>query len=209
MKRIIRESVRDPNLFLRPLNINILYKTAEIIESDNPDKMLDIGSGICLLLSIVDLPAGALSVGVDVRMDNLLEGKTVLHHHNREEVKLVRSWGQVLPFKNESFNVVSIITTILNIDNMEVILNILKEMRRVLQLGGLGVFEFRNKLNFVLGFKHSINRLKEKNLPLKRFTRREFRKLLLQTGWIPERYVPIWPGTMMFTPCYIYTARRS
>jgi len=208
MNTIRSEIIKNPTAFLRPLNLDIHHKASEIIEAENPGSLLDIGTGICLLLSILELPPSSIRVGYDVRMDNLLEGKNVLRGHGIEGAILVQGWGQLLPFKDNSFSAAAILTTFINIGDLNVVRNILQEIYRILKPGGLGVFEFRNKYNLPLRLKHRLNRLVEKNLPVTMFSAGRFRKFLFETGWTPEEYIPVWPKFRLLSPSIIYTARK-
>ena len=209
MKPIIKEAVKNPAAFLRPLNIDIHRKAAEILERQKPDSLLDIGTGVCLLLSILELPQNTLKVGCDIRMDNLREGRNVLKKHDVNNAALVQGWGQKLPFKTNYFSAVTVLTTFINIDDLEMVHHILLEIYRVMKPGGLGIFEFRNKYNFPLWIKHRLNKLVEKTLPVTMFTAKQFKGFLLQTGWAPEECIPIWQKSWVFSPSIIYTARKQ
>jgi|GEM_PF-1861662 len=207
MIEINRQAVKNPVAFLRPLNLQIFKIAAEYIEQRRPQSFLDVGAGICLFSSILQLPGNSRKFACDIRLDNLLEGQFVLSQH-RQTSRLVRSWAQILPFKDNSFQSAAILTVFINISDLNVVEKILREMRRVIVPGGFAVFEFRNTRNFPLRLKHLLNRLVEKDLPVTAFSRRQFRKMLQKTGWREEKVIPIWPWAACFTPSYIVIARK-
>jgi len=207
MLTINPQAVKNPAAFLRPLNLQIFKTAAEYIESLAPNSFLDVGAGICLFGSILKLPENAVKTACDIRLDNLLEGRNVLSQHN-QSARLIRCWAQILPFKDNAFQSAAILTVFINIADSEVVYNILQEMRRVIMPGGFAVFEFRNAWNFPLRFKHWLNKFVEKRLPVMAFSRRQFAKMLHNTGWREEKILPVWPLAGAFTPSYIVVARK-
>ncbi len=208
MRQIIRGAVKNPTAFLRPINLDIFRIVAGYIEAERPNSILDIGAGICLLHSILELPDRTVRVACDIRMDNLLEGGVVLKKHS-VSAHLVNSWAQQLPFKDDAFSAAAILTVFINIDDREVVLEIMREMKRVIKPGGFAVFEYRNRNNIPLRLKHRLNRLVESGLPVTAFTCRQFHEYMKQTGWILEKTIPVWRRAGFLNPSYISIGRKA
>lgn len=205
MRTIKETAIKDKNAFLRPLNLQIFKICTDYIERQKPASILDVGTGIGLLNSILELPGTSRRFGCDVRMDNLSEARNVVRAHG-QEAYLTRCWGQELPFKDDSFEAAAILTVFINIDDRDVVMNILREMRRVVKPGGFAVFEYRNKLSFFLRVKHKLNRIKE-DLAVTAFSRGEFAEMMAETGWKAELTIPLWKWAGVFTPSFIVIAR--
>ena len=106
----------------------------------NPDlgaKVLDVGCGTGLLLEKL-AQIDHLAVGVDISR-NMLE---VAKHRVDKGVMLVVADAEALPFKNESFEAVFLITVLQNLSNP---VKGLKEAFRVLNRGGKAFITFLKK----------------------------------------------------------------
>lgn len=207
MRPIDRTAIKNPAAFLRPINLEIFKAATEYIEKAQVKSALDVGAGICLLNSILELDDDALRFASDIRTDNLLEGREVLRKHG-QSASLVNNWAQNLPFKDNSFDCAAILTVFINIDDINTVREIISEMKRVVKPGGFAVFEYRNKYNIPLRIKHFLNRVVEKSLPITAFSTKQFSRMLNEAGWNEESIIPVWSKIGILTPSYVVIARK-
>ena len=207
MRPIDRIAIKNPAAFLRPINLEIFKVVTEYIEKSQVKSSLDVGAGICLLNSILELEDDALRFASDIRTDNLLEGREVLRKHG-QTAHLVNNWAQCLPYKDNSFDCAAILTVFINIDDLNTVREVILEMKRVVKPGGFAVFEYRNKYNIPLRIKHFLNRVIEKSLPITAFSPKQFSRMLKEAGWDQELIIPVWSRIGILTPSYVVIARK-
>ncbi|MBC8276965.1 MAG: methyltransferase domain-containing protein [FCB group bacterium] len=208
MRPIDKTAIKNPAAFLRPINLEIFKIVTDYIEQARVKSVLDVGAGICLLNSILELEDDAARFASDIRTDNLLEGREVLQKHG-QSAHLVNNWAQRLPFKDDSFDCAAILTVFINIDDLNTVREVVSEMKRVVKPGGFAVFEYRNKYNVPLRIKHLLNRVVEKSLPITAFSPKQFSKILDEAGWKEELIIPVWSRIGILTPSYVVIARKQ
>lgn len=106
-------------------------------------RILDVGCGTGR--GVVDFVATAkLTVGVDASQDMLLTAARKVE--GRSGVGLVRSYAQALPFPTNSFDVVTSLN-FLHLFSLQTQKDMIAEMKRVVQPGGVVVLEFDNAIH--------------------------------------------------------------
>lgn len=102
--------------------------------------ILDVGSGPVVPSYLKDNDKAVLSIGIDP----LIKTKSI-----EKNVSLMRSVGEYLPFKDDSFDVVSFMTSFDHVIDPVTTLN---ETKRILRSGGYAIFCVENNITK----KHSV-----------------------------------------------------
>jgi SAM-dependent methyltransferase len=121
---------------------------SQIVQEREGKIALDIGCGAGLeLKSLSDL--GFMAIGIELYEDFLKMAKDVLPRHRKY---FLRCYGELLPFKSKSFDLITLFDVLEHVDHPDIVLT---EIKRTIKAGGHVVFTILNKWSF----REFINRI--------------------------------------------------
>jgi ubiquinone/menaquinone biosynthesis C-methylase UbiE len=123
--------------------------------------LLDVGCGNGLFLLEYYTSAGrkALAYGLDYDRRAIYEAQTLFKDNRAPADRLMVGDGFNLPFRDEQFDAVFCLNTLINIHPFDRIEALLSELHRVCRKGGRIMFDYRNRRNPYLQFKYRLNAL--------------------------------------------------
>lgn len=171
------------NFRQRPFK-DVSLEIEKIIQKIKPGKILDLGCGNCRNL-LFFAKEGFDCYGVDFSQNMLNYGKEFAKKNNFN-VKLKKAQLEKIPFKNNNFDYLLSIATLhhLNKENQE---DAVKEMYRILRVGGIAIVSVWNKWPFSIIIKQKYEKWHKQGKIYHRyyyfFTPSEIKKLFLGNGF--------------------------
>ena len=167
-------------------------------------KFLEVGCGEGLfLVKLAALKTDCEVVGVDNDRKQLSILENERMNRGLHNLRALYADGRRLPFKDAYFNVVLCINVFVNLESIEVIKEMLTEIKRVCQKKGIIIFDFRNSLNPFLRLKYKLApyydlTIKEKKLPLNTYHPKQIKEILRELDFkvIHQKYIGF-PGNAL------------
>jgi demethylmenaquinone methyltransferase/2-methoxy-6-polyprenyl-1,4-benzoquinol methylase len=121
-------------------------KTIEALRPIHPKKILDVASGTAdLAIEALKLNPDSI-IGIDISEGMLAKGREKLKRKGIEKITLVKGDSENLQYADHEFDAVTVAFGVRNFENLE---KGLKEMNRVLRVGGMiGILEFSKPTAF-------------------------------------------------------------
>jgi ubiquinone/menaquinone biosynthesis C-methylase UbiE len=171
-------------------------------------RILDLGCGEGLLLKglLASHPTAEV-YGLDPWGEILLRAKRRIGHR----VVLLKGDSFHLPFKDGTLNMVFCLNLFNNLAEKKEVIRTMREVYRVLGLGGYLIFDFRNTLNPFLyfGYKLAFIHDPEIKVPLKTRTLWWMKRSLKATGFKKDAMiVPLAFGLKLFAPALLIAAEK-
>ena len=133
-------------------------------------KALEIGTGAALFLTKLASQNPRLEIwSVDTKQEFLDEAAKKIEHKGLGNIHLLRQNAQNLSLDADTFDAVICINFFLDVD-MDFIIGILKEMKRVLKSSGRIIFEFRNSRNLFFRLKYKFAKYYDASAPCPLYT---------------------------------------
>jgi len=121
-------------------------KTIEALRPIHPKKILDVASGTAdLAIEALKLNPDSI-IGIDISEGMLAKGREKLKRKGIEKITLVKGDSENLQYVDNEFDAVTVAFGVRNFENLK---KGLKEMNRVLRVGGMiGILEFSKPTAF-------------------------------------------------------------
>ncbi len=151
-------------------------------------RLLEFGCGEGLFLMGLKKSNPSVELwGADKWGEILIKAKDAFDKAGIKDIRLIHSQGERLPFEDDFFDHAVCINVFLNMDSLADVEAAAREMVRVLKKDGSLIIEFRNRMNPFVFLKYKLARyydrtIKEQNLSLKAFRRREIERLFQRLG---------------------------
>jgi len=146
-------SVQRPGAFLGKITSAVRELAARQVDLSAPGLILDVGCGNGLLFAETKLVSG-WSVGMDLDLELLQEGRRVLSDNRIENACLVQGNAGDLPFRSGVFDSVFLLNTLINIPDDHVVRRFLDELIRVCRPEGRIFVDIRSRSNSYLRLKY-------------------------------------------------------
>jgi ubiquinone/menaquinone biosynthesis C-methylase UbiE len=193
LRKIIekKEEREDPSGGFLPYRVRL--KTASLI--DESGSLLDIGCGEGLFLVKVQNLRHKHLYGIDPWEEVLKKAK------ERVTASFFRGDGYRLPFKDESFDEITILNLFYNLPDLSKMLSLMSEALRVCRKGGKIIFDYRNRRNPLIWLGYRTVKVHDPDIkiPVNAYTRSEIRSFLRSSGIERATYYPI-PGWWKVNP---------
>lgn len=171
-------------------------------------RLLEVGCGEGLFLERIKDVSNLKVFGID-------HWDEILKRANRRlerigNVKLLQAKGDILPFKDSSFDTVVCVNVILNLPSENYCLKLLKEISRVCKWGGKIIFEIRNSLNPIIYFAYKLAKFYDStNPPLTSYRIVEMLEILKQARLEVIEKVPIGFPLNSLAPIIIFKVAKE
>lgn len=146
-------SIQRPGAFLGKITSAVRELAARQVDLSAPGLLLDVGCGNGLLFAEIGSVSGR-SVGMDLDLDLLREGRRVLSDNRIENACLIQGNAGALPFRDGVFDAVLLLNTLINISDDVVVRRFLDELMRVCRPEGRIFVDIRNRSNPYLRLKY-------------------------------------------------------
>lgn len=202
LRRLIenKEEREYPSSGFLPFRIRL--KAVSLIEKDG--SLLDIGCGEGLFLKRIPEYYNKKLFGLDSWELIIRKAK------ERVSASFFIGEGDKLPFKDETFNEITILNLFYNLPHIDNIVSILKEASRVCKKGGKIIFDYRNKKNPLIWLGYRTIKIHDPDIkiPVKAYTRREVRMLLktIEAERVNYYQIPSW--WKVNSPVYLVEAYK-
>ncbi len=163
---------------------NMVRQKVVSLTSKYDGRILEVGCGEGLfLLKIALLNRQAAIFGFDRDLDKLFCARSKFEEKKLHNIRLCYSDATCIPFKDGYFDTVVCINTFLNMDSIDSVEQVLREMARVCKRDGKVIFDFRNSRNPFLNLKYALApyydaTIKSNKLPLKTYSPARIRGIL-------------------------------
>lgn len=190
-----KEEMEDPSGGFLPFRIRL--KAVSLINKNG--SLLDIGCGEGLFLKRIPEHYNKKLFGLDPWELVIRRAK------ERVLASLFIGNGESLPFKNDTFNEITILNLFTNLPKMNDMVSILKEATRVCKRGGKITFDYRNKKNPLIWLGYRTVKMHDPDIkiPVNAYTRQEVRVLLQMVGVDRINYHPIPSWWRSDSPAYL------
>lgn len=180
---------------------------------DVKGRFLEIGCGEGLFLVQMARDNPGLEIwGVDNDSQRIEWAGRRIKDGNFKNINLSLQDATNLSFENEYFDAVVCINVLLNLKSIEMVRQILGQMKRVCKKGGRIIFDFRNSLNPLLFFKYRFAKYYDatvKSLPLNTYKPKQIESILkdLNLNIVNKRFIGSFMGR--FAPIIIIEAGNN
>mgnify|MGYP000647976011 CR=1 FL=1 len=180
----------NPKAFQTYITKKVRKKVVKMI-AESSEKLLDIGCGNGAFLRELDQKTEDLRLyGIDNDPIVMEKARNITRNtHSENYLHFSLQDGKNTDFPDNYFDIITLLTTTININSENVLSQLLNEMFRICKPDGKIIFEFRNGENFLLKLKYYISS-KIQNIPIETFTKNEIEKLI----------EPFEPSSLKFEP---------
>ncbi len=176
-------------------------------------RILEVGCGEGLFLTQLAKQDPVLEIwGVDNNPALLNKAETRIRESDFINTKLLIQEATNLSFEEAYFDTIICINVFFNLDSVDMVREVLNQMKRVCKKSGRIIFDIRNSTNFLLALKYKFARYYDetvKNLPLNTYNLRQIESILngLNLKVVNKKFVgfPI----KIFAPIIIIEAKKE
>ncbi len=179
--------------------------------SGSSGKALDIGTGSGLFVIKLASQNPALKIwSIDTNDEYMDLTAKKIAERSLENIHLLQQNAQEMSFDDDSFDLVICINLFLDM-NMETVIRVLKEMKRVCKESGRIIFEFRNSRNSLFRLKYKLAKYYDPSAPYPLYTYdpEKIDEILrnLEMRVTDKRYIGF--SVKRFAPVIIVEARKG
>ncbi len=159
--------------------ISNIVRAETLRQLGNPEgPLLDVGcgNGIFALEYSAGQPQHRVVLGLDYDLHALQNARQIFSDNQLDPTKFIRGNAYQLPFRDNSFEVVFCLNTLVNFRPFSRIEGLIRELHRICRPGGRIIFDYRNDRNPVLKLKYLKNRI-SKTLVTNGHTLKQFRPI--------------------------------
>lgn len=180
---------------------------------DSKGRFLEIGCGEGLFLAkLASVNKDNQVYGVDNRQDLLQRAVKKIKEKDIKNAKLFQADATLLPFKDSYFDLIVCINVIFNLQSLDIVKKVLKEMVRVCKSGGRIIFDFRNSTNPFIYFKYKLAPYYDRtinDLPLKTYSLKDIYHLLDKINLKVTKQISVGFPIKRIAPIIILETKRQ
>jgi len=179
-------------------------------------RLLEVGCGEGLFLEQLTRQNPELEIwGIDNNNERLNQAEQRIKGANLKNIRLLFQDATSLSFADEYFDTVICINVLLSLDSLDLVRQVLGQMKQVCRKSGKIIFEFRNSLNPLLVVKYRLARyydetVKNLNLPLRCYGPKQIESILKDLNLKVKRKIPLGLSIFKrFAPIIILEVERE
>ena len=151
--------VTRPNAFLGRISSEVRSLAAQVCRRSDGERILDVGCGNGLLFAEIG-NNGCTLFGLDSDLEQMRVGRQILHDNQVESAMFALGDASHLPYKDNVFDKVLLLNTLMNIQSDEFVKAFIAELIRITLPGGKILVDIRNNANWILRTRYWLHNRK-------------------------------------------------
>ena len=196
------QNIKNPKAFLGKITSQVRYQAEGLYMFSN-QRTLDLccGNGLFFLQQKTQQNS-AIRYGLDYSLPLLQEAQEIYSDNGIQDMKLIAGNAFATPIKDNSFDTIYCLNTLINFKSENQINSLFKELKRICINNGRIIFDIRNSANLflkILYWRHQ----KQNSFPVKAYRLNYVKKIISEHGFTLEKIIPIEFPFRLFCWAYI------